>query len=80
MHKGSAYGACAASALSNGALDVFDGGAGVGNLDDESLIGVVVLFDDNRLGAVVDVPEDALTVLVKGSRDDDAGDVYAAAP
>jgi hypothetical protein len=42
---------------------VFDGGAGVGNLDDESLIGVVVQFDDNRLGAVVDVPEDALTVF-----------------
>jgi len=50
---------------------------GVGDFDEEFVVALVVEVDDDGVFGVMDVPEDALAVLIEGARGDDAGKVRA---
>src|SRR5579862_72397 len=47
------------------------------DLDDQLVVALVMEFDHNRLLRVMNVPEDALAVLIKGACGDNAGDLGA---
>lgn len=53
------------------------GGGGVGDFDDELAVVVVAELDDDGVVGVVDVPEDALIVLIERAGGNDSGDVRA---
>jgi len=66
-----------AALLRQGGLDGGDGGLGGGDFDEELVVALVMEVDDDGVFGVMDVPEDALAVLIEGARGDDAREVGA---